>query len=441
VLCTSTASARELWTRDDGSAVLEGRAFYKTLGEWLRLPEGLVQGTQALASLVPGTPSLPRDAALSAHTVRAWGRLVWGGRLELQAGWQVSMLAASEAGLTGGGLVLPQSGTVQAASRRLVDFDPVLLSEGGLQATHNLDLLAIRANLPFGDLTVGRQVLSWGTGRLWNPTDLLSPFSPTDIDREVRRGVDAVRLSVPLGDTSGVDLLWLPQRNAADQGGVLRARTNLAGFDFSLSAAKYVRDAVLGADFAGDLGPAGIHGEAAVTWPLRGLDSGSPGVGALFVRAVAGAEWKPTDKWILLAEYYFNGWGAERPEGYLATMRSDRVVRGEVFGAGRHYAGVVAAYAATELLSIQAVVIGNLVDPSAVAMPAIEYWLEQNVIAWAGAFLPFGAGADPSALRSLGLADVFTQSPAFQSAVSSLGIRSEYGVSPAGVFAQVGIYF
>ena len=85
-------------------------------------------------------------------------------------------------------------------------------------------------------------MLSWGTGRLWNPTDLLSPFAPTVVDKEVRRGIDAVRVSVPLGETTQLDALWLPQKVAAEMGGAVRLVTNVKDTDVSVSAAKYVRE-------------------------------------------------------------------------------------------------------------------------------------------------------------------------------------------------------
>src|SRR5581483_1533856 len=37
----------------------------------------------------------------------------------------------------------------------------------------------------------GRQRIAWGTGKFWNPTDVLNPFEPTSIEREERRGVDS----------------------------------------------------------------------------------------------------------------------------------------------------------------------------------------------------------------------------------------------------------
>ena len=80
--------------------------------------------------------------------------------------------------------------------------------------------------------------------------------------------------------------------------------------------------------------------------------------------------------------------GAREPSQYLSVLKSDRVTRGEVFGAGRHYAGLVAAWQASDLLSVQATALANLQDPSVMLVPALEYWMEQSVLLRAGGYVP-----------------------------------------------------
>jgi len=305
----------------------------------------------------------------------------------------------------------------------------------------NLDLLAVKFTLPAGQIVVGRQVLSWGTGHYWNPTDLLSPFAPTEIDREVRHGIDAVRFSLPLSATSLVDVLWLPRLTGWEQGAVARAQANLRGFDFSVSAAKYIADLVLGADFAGDLGPVAIHGEAAYTWGLAGLGGRSVTLGDQFLRAVAGADWKPVSHLMLTGEFYFNGFGAATAAGYLAKLTSPRETTGEISGAGRYYFGLGGSWSFTDLASLSAFAIANLQDPSCELVPVFEWWFEQNVIVRAGGYVPIGQGPDTAAIARLTPQDLATGSPAFASALSTFGLRSEYGTGAAGLFVQVGLYY
>jgi hypothetical protein len=227
--------------------------------------------------------------------------------------------------------------------------------------------------------------------------------------------------------TAQQEVLWLPRKVLEENGGAVRAQVNVFGYDVSVSGAKYVDDLVAGADFSGDLGPVGVHGEAAYTW----------GEGQRALRAVAGVELRPTEKLAVTAEYYFNGFGAKDASGYLAALSSPRARRGEIFGAGRHYAGIAASYAVTELLSAQLLALGNLQDPSVELVPVLEYWFEQSVILRASGFVPFGRAPDPSALQAAGSA----ASPAVADALSTLDMRSEYGLLSYGALVQVGVYF
>jgi hypothetical protein len=457
VLSTQIATAQgPSGPAGDTDSATEIRAFIKTFESGVRLPPALVEGTDLLRQLeaqtlaehpelsLPERASLPSAGFSSATTARIWGRSWVRPRIELSAGWQVTGVLASDPAFTGAlgvGGAVSVTGNEATSPRRLVDFDRVLFEREHAVLQHNLDLLAVRVKLNKGELMVGRQVLSWGAGRFWNPTDLLSPFAPTDIDREVRRGVDAVRYSLPLGDTALLDMLYLPQKAGWAQGGVVRAQANTHGFDVSGSAAKYGADLVIGADASGDLGPLGVHAEVAYTYNLPNLEPDAVQTGERFVRGVTGIDWRPAADWIVTAEYSFNGVGASDPSRYVEALSSDRVRRGEVFGAGRHYAGVSAVWRRTELLSLQGMAIANLADPSALVMPVAEYWAAQHVILRLGGYLPLGARPDLSALRQLTPNDVAMLSPAYRTASQSLGLRSEYGASPAGAFLQLGFYF
>ncbi|MBI5611336.1 MAG: hypothetical protein HY902_20860 [Deltaproteobacteria bacterium] len=434
ILAASTPAAA-----DEAPATVEGRAFYKTMGAGYALPQDLVDVAAHLSKVTGQDATLPRSLAANYHSARAWGRLLVSENLDFSAGWQLTAAMASDAallGASGSGLVggaAPAS--LAPAKRRLVDFDPYLLSRPTLRVGHNLDLLNAHWRSRWGDVTVGRQALAWGSGRFWNPTDRLAPFAPSDIDREVRRGVDAVRWTVPLGVTALVDMLWLPQKEAGDQSGVVRAQANALGWDGALVAAKYVDVALVGADVAGDVGPVAVHAEAALSGPW-----GSPGNWRenTVVRGVVGGDWRPAEKWLLMGEYLFDGGGTTDPGRYLRILRDAEHLRGEWFGAGRHRTALAAAYRWSELLSITATALVNCTDPSAMLLPSAEWWFEQNVLVRAGVYLPVGRGVDARAVTKLQAADLLT--PAGQAAAQSLGIQSEYGMSPWGGFLQVGIY-
>ncbi len=449
-VAAARAGAVEVARSDDGSRVVTASAFIKPYAAWLLLPPDLVRATVELervlddardllppeyAGQIPSGVTLPEHLGSSTWTARVQGQAAFFDALELEAAWQAASVLSSSTAVGAGA---PQLGVLGAEAvepaRRLVDFDAALVDGGALRVQHNLDRLLLRWHTQALALTVGRQALSWGTGRLWNPTDLVSPFSPTDVDREVRRGADAVRLSLPLGALRQLDVLWLPRQELDEQGFVVRAQGNVFSTDVSGSAAKYVGDLVLGADLAGDIGPLGVHGEAAWTIPTASPQRDH------FTRAVAGLDWRPFDELVLGGEYYWNGFGTDDKDQIVARLTHPRTQRGEVFGAGRHYVGLMASWLPTELLSVSATAIVNATDPSVLVVPALEYWLEQSVLVRAGAFVPIAAGVDVARVGALTGADVIGRSAAFDHALRTLEARSEYGLTPAGLFVQVGAY-
>lgn len=446
---------------DDSGApdvVFDLRGFYKSSASWLLLPRGLVDNSRELerafaeakqllpaeqAAAFPASAPLPQQAALLTHTGRVWGALTLFD-VDIAAAWQAAVVVAThEAFVTGQGGAFSTS--VRAPQRRLLDFEPLLASQDGFALQHNLDQLSATFHAPAVTVVVGRQVVSWGTGRLWNPTDLFSPFAPTDVDREVRRGADAVRVSVPLSELSELELIWLPQLHLVDQGAVVRGRTNVFdNSDVSVTVAKYVADVVVGGDFVADVGLFGVYGEGAFTLPVDDALAGE-GVGgavdASFVRAVVGASCRPNDVWTLVGEYHFNGFGTDDDDEILQKMRDPRVVRGEVFGVGRHYAGIVSAFALDDPLTLATTTLVNLTDPGLDVIVALEWSIAQQVLLRAAVNAPFGSGADGGLFRGLHGSDVLSQSEGFERAITTFGARSEYGLAPLSVFVQLGAWF
>jgi hypothetical protein len=454
----AAAQARDLW-RGEAGAVVEVQGFYKHLLNVSRPEPALVRGTQSLKALLdevkaslspeqqasmPEFVTLPSMIVTDVHLARLAATARASPWLKVDVAWQLAALAGDFTATSAGpGLGATMFATAPVGSqRRLVDFDSALVAQTGFRAEHNIDRLALTLALPFGDVTLGRQVLAWGTGRFWNPTDVLSPFPPTAVDREVRRGFDAARLSLALGTTTQLDLLYFPRTTPSEMGAVARLQGNLWNWDASFSLAKYVHDVVVGADVVGDVGPLSVHAEAAYTIEVLGwgVSNASLSLGEHFLRGVVGFDWRPAAKLVLSAEYGYNGAGAATPAGYVATLTSARARRGEVFGAGRHASALAVMYQVDELLSVQALALVNWLDPSAMIVPSVEYSPAQDVIIRLGASLPIGARPEPAVFERLTPTDVLTQSPALGVAKDTLGLRSEYGSSGWAAFFQVGVY-
>jgi hypothetical protein len=164
--------------------------------------------------------------------------------------------------------------------------------------------LYLKLDPGWASLTLGRQVVNYGRGALWSPTDIFTELDLTGLS-PVRLGTDALRLTVPLGATAGVDVVAAPTLDPAAGRYALRVGGLLGDVDGTVMAARdgTGKGWVFGADFKADV-VLGVFGEAVYRLP----DSGGPGA----MRAAAGADWS-FDNFIVAAEYYFNGDGAADP--------------------------------------------------------------------------------------------------------------------------------
>jgi hypothetical protein len=312
-----------------------------------------------------------------------------------------------------------------------LDLDWTILDDEDVQWRHEIDRLYVRAKRRWGDLTLGRQAIGWGVGLLWSPHDLFVAFSPVEIDREFRTGIDAGRLLVPLGVFTELEVVYAAfGREFDEHAAAVRWRTTLAetGVDVGLMGGKFFDDAVAGALATGEVHGAGIHAEATFTHDFGG---GRERIGAQeFVRAVVGADYRFPHEVYGLVEYYLNGFGKTDAADYVSLVAaprkvhgqtelvtSPRLTRGEIFNLGRHYLGFVADWEVHPLLHLLGQGQWNLLDPSAQVGPAFTLSLSDEAELDGGAF--FGLGETPDGTT----------------------IRSEFGLAPDAYYLTAKIYF
>ena len=226
-------------------------------------------------------------------------------------------------------------------------------------------------------LTVGRQRIAWGTGFAWNPTDLLNPFDPAGIELDEKAGVDAAYVAVPLGAFSRLEGVVAPGRRRAEASAAVRAGTHVGEYDLSAMAGVFREDVVVGGDFAGYLGNAGVRGEAAYAVARGRAD---------YLRLVLNADYTFGGTYAL-AEFYYNGTGTRDPDAYDLAALLD----GRAFNLAKDYLAVSAARAVTPLFGAGLYSLVNLDDQSALAGPSLTYSLAENLELSAAAYLFLGA--------------------------------------------------
>lgn len=370
----------------------------------------------------------------------ASGRLkgaLTGGGLRLDVHWAfAAQTAGADTGVVGLGT------GVGLAAPELIDltWNP---DAGELRLQHRIDRLALAAKLPGVDLTVGRQPISFGVGRFFTPLDLVNPFHPATIDTEYKPGVDALRVDAYAGVSSrltlsaawaGAPLTGKDQRQPtqpvlddlvlAAAGQVTVGVTDLLGF-----AGDVHGEPVVGLGAVSAVGPVGVHAEATLTLPA----DEDP-----FVRAVAGADGRPTTTTSLAGEVYVQSFGATDPADYLATLTSPRAARGEIWQMGQLYAALAVAQELTPLIYANASIISNLRDPSALLVLGGAWSVADNADVGFGSY--WGLGQPPETVEiSLDPATLLPVLPS--DATINRSVQSEFGLYPTTAYIQMRAYF
>jgi hypothetical protein len=295
-------------------------------------------------------------------------------RLELRGRpvpWFDYELQYDNEALLGSYLRTEQFQLLQALPQRSYwDLEDEYLSRDSVQMSHRVYRAVVTATAAETKVSLGRQRIAWGSGRLWNPTDLLNPYNPTQLEFQEREGADAVLVEQSFGALSRASAVYAPQR-AGPASRALRFGLNVSQTDLAVMAGQFHGSDVIGAEFAGRLGEAGFHGEAAYT---RAEES------RWFTRAVIGIDYAFPNTLTVGAELYWNGQGTSNSEDYdLAGL-----VAGEVQNVARRYVGGQARYEITPLLRCDTLLIWNMDDSSRYFAPQVVYSLKEDFDVSAG---------------------------------------------------------
>ncbi len=237
-----------------------------------------------------------------------------------------------------------------------------------------IDRFYFRQGFDWGNITIGRQRISWGTGRIWNPTDLFNPINPTTFYKIEKDGADAISTKITLGNFTDLNFVFNPQTDFSQSNYGFRFRTNIFEYDFSIMGGRFDGRNVLGGDFAGNLYEAGIRGEGIYYKPGQNNEKG-------FLKFILGIDYQFTSKFYALAEYHYNGEGKLKKTDY----ELQRLMKGEILNLSKSYLAVSAMYNATPLLNLTFTNINNLVDGSSLFGFRGDYSLSEN------SYLDFGA--------------------------------------------------
>jgi len=264
-------------------------------------------------------------------------------------------------------------------NRQLIDLSWDLINEKNFGAVHFIDRLYLRQGFDWGNVIIGRQRISWGTGRIWNPTDLFNPINPATYYKIEKDGADAVSSKISLGDFTDVNVVYNPVNKFQSSNFGARFRTNFNEMDLSFMTGYFDKNKIIGADFAGNLLDAGIRGEG--IYSISNVDTVSS-----FTRYVLGIDYQFTSKLYALIEYQFNGEGKTN----LNEYELDRLANGEIINLSKNYTYLMLTYQVSPLLILNLANNANLNDGSGFILCSLAYSASDNLYLNVGSQFTYG---------------------------------------------------
>jgi hypothetical protein len=321
--------------------------------------------------------------------------------------------ASGASGIAAIGILPSEASTpfrVQPLVWRLTD------SENGIWR-HEIDRANAQVHVTRADLTIGRQAIGWGRGVMFTAVDLFAPFSPLEVDREWRSGVDALRADVKLTERSSLDFVGAFGDRLDRSAFAVRARGYAGTIDVEVVGGRRAEDLFGGVTSSAAVGDAEVHGEAAAFRVPAGV-----GHNVVWKAVVGGSYRFPIGSGILAyAEYHYSGFGAAHPEAIVLLLTTpsflERFVRGDMQILSRHAIGLTGSYEASPEFMYSGQWLHNPGDGSGIVAPALTYTFNDAVSLLGTVYVPYGQPPDGGLLRS------------------------EYGVAPLSGLLQLRLYF
>ena len=303
---------------------------------------------------------------------------------------------------------------------RYKDIDATLgnESEGDhIRVWQNLDRLNYQYSNQYGDITIGRQVVSFGSARFINPTDTFIPFTIQTLNQEYRVGIDALRYQADLGDFTVLDtgLIIGEDGEKENSATFIRGKSSINGNDLEAMYTKFNESWLLGGGIERALGGFGFWLESAYMHTSSNIDS--------YWRHSIGSDYALNENIILMLEYHYNGAGSNNPEDYLLLLSQEPYQKAGIFLLGKHYLIPAVSWIATPLINITASSFFNMSDQSVFVNLSSEINWSDNLYSDVGAYISYGDNLE------------------YRPTAQTLNLGSEFGAYPLSLYASFRYYF
>ena len=262
---------------------------------------------------------------------------------------------------------------------------------------HEIDRAFVAIHPKWGQVTIGRQGIGLGRGTIFSAVDIFAPFSPLEVDREWRRGVDAIRIERNISSTSSVELISAFAQSWEQSALLGRARGYIGDIDGELLFGKRAEDTMLAGDISAAVGDAEVHSELAFfhtteRQPESGIFSNRHEV----VKFVLGSSYTFNIKngltW--LTEYHYSGFGLKDVGDVSTQLQNkdfvERIARGDMQILGRHAIASQLSYPFRMDLNGSLLILQSLQDNSGIVSPSLNWDISQSSSIVGSFFMPWG---------------------------------------------------
>jgi len=309
------------------------------------------------------------DAALGFETrqsLDAKARLIWQGTSGAWGFEVQSLLSYQGGGNAGFAAALPD--TSPPAS--FFDLTSEISSGANHSFTHTIDRLSVSYSSQNVVVIVGRQAVTWGSGMVFHPSDIIAPFSPDAVDTAYKPGVEMLYGQYLFDNGNDLQAVFVPRRAVA--GGpldwqsstlALRGALLLGELDGTVMLAQDHGDTLLNLGLGGPLGGAAWNVELGQWF----LDDGSTPLNILANISNSGSIGDMNITYF--AEYFHNGFGVDTatPLDALPASLASRLATGQLFNVGQDFLALGGQLSVNAALVLSPSIITSLNDGSVFA--------------------------------------------------------------------------
>lgn len=234
----------------------------------------------------------------------------------------------------------------------------------------------------FLSLIFGRQKIDWGAAHLFSPSDLFTPLTLFDVEKEEKLGVDAANLLIPIGSSAKLNLIYTVQDDIDKSRTALRFTKTVKHFDVSVYGGRFLQDVIFGADTSGEIGGMGIRGEVSYNVAEYGPN---------FAQLALEVDYGFANSFYVLGGYFYNGQAPNQQIPFFNFLNNSAQPIQTQY---QHFLDTQLSYDITPLWKTNLVIVYDLLGTSFFINPEMSY----SVTSW----FDLSGGAQLAAGRSQG---------------------------------------